>query len=397
MMRRPPRSTLFPYTTLFRSNPPAGGTLVETDHRFFWVEGVPASTGETAILIVDDVTERERARQSEREFVENAAHELRTPLAAIVSVMDVLESGAKDVPEARDRFLKHIRVHSEKLSRLARSLLVLARLQTGVEQPRLTVVPVRPLLEEIAGRLDAPGGVEVSVRAPEQTGALADRDLLHRAIANVAENSAKHTRTGEIVLEARGNATLEQARPRPYDLLVLDLMLPGLSGIEVCRRLREESPVPILMLTAKDGEVDRVLGLEVGADDYVAKPFSMPELVARVRALLRRRKLDSGERTTKLRVGELELDLAKHEARLADEHVPLTAFELKLLALLAAEPGHVFSRREIMAHLWNSSYVGDERACDLHVSNIRRKIERDPAQPERLVTVRGSGYKLPPL
>ena len=181
------------------------------------------------------------------------------------------------------------------------------------------------------------------------------------------------------------------------DLVVLDLGLPRVDGIEVCRRLREESPVPILMLTAKDGEVDRVLGLEVGADDYVAKPFSMPELVARVRALLRRRKLDSGESTTKLRAGELELDLAKHEARLADQQVPLTAFELKLLALLAAEPGRVFSRREIMVHLWNSYYVGDARACDLHVSNIRRKIERDPAQPERLVTVRGTGYKLQPL
>ena len=194
-----------------------------------------------------------------------------------------------------------------------------------------------------------------------------------------------------------GNEALEQARRRPYDLLVLDLMLPGLSGIEVCRRLREASPVPILMLTAKDGEVDRVLGLEVGADDYVAKPFSMPELVARVRALLRRRKLDSRESITKLQVGELELDLAKHEARLVDEQVPLTAFELKLLALLAGQPGRVFSRREIMGHLWDSSYVGDERACDLHVSNIRRKIERDPARPERLVTVRGIGYKLQPV
>ena len=200
---------------LFGPDPPTGGTLVETDHHFFWVEGVPASTAETAILIVDDVTERERARQSEREFVENAAHELRTPLTAIVSVMDVLEGGAKDIPETRDRFLKHIRVHSERLSRLATSLLVLARLQTGVEQPRLTVVPVRPLLEEIAGRLEtAGGGVEVSVRAPEQTGALADRDLLHRAIANVAENSAKHTQKGEIVLEARGNATTTQIEIR---------------------------------------------------------------------------------------------------------------------------------------------------------------------------------------
>jgi DNA-binding response OmpR family regulator len=120
----------------------------------------------------------------------------------------------------------------------------------------------------------------------------------------------------------------------------------------------------------------------------------MPELVARVRALLRRQKLYTEKPGTKLAVGDFELDLAKHEARLGDEHVPLTAFELKLLTLLAAEPGRVFSRAEIMRHLWNSSYVGDERACDLHVSNIRRKIERDPARPERLVTVRGSGYKL---
>jgi two-component system phosphate regulon sensor histidine kinase PhoR len=200
--------------SLFGPKPPAGGTLVETDHHFFWVEGVPPGTAETAIVIVDDVTERERARQSEREFVENAAHELRTPLTAIVSVMDVLESGAKDIPETRDRFLKHIRVHSERLSRLATSLLVLARLQTGVEQPRLTAVPVRPLLEEIADRLDPADGVKVSVRASEHAGALADRDLLHRALANVAENSAKHTETGEIVLEARGNSTTTQIEIR---------------------------------------------------------------------------------------------------------------------------------------------------------------------------------------
>jgi len=216
------------------------------------------------------------------------------------------------------------------------------------------------------------------------------------AIAEAVEYALK-AEGFEVEAVADGDAALQQARARPYDLLVLDLMLPGLSGVEVCRRLREESAVPILMLTAKDGEVDRVLGLEVGADDYVPKPFSMPELVARVRALLRRRKLDNRESITTLRVGDLELDLAKHEVHLADEHVPLTAFELKLLALLAGQPGRVFSRREIMGHLWNSSYVGDERACDLHVSNIRRKIERNPAHPERLVTVRGSGYKLLPL
>ena len=216
------------------------------------------------------------------------------------------------------------------------------------------------------------------------------------AIAEAVEYALK-AEGFEVEAVDDGNNALERARTTPYDLLVLDLMLPGLSGTEVCRRLRAENPVPILMLTAKDGELERVLGLEVGADDYVTKPFSMPELVARVRALLRRRKLDTREPSARLKVGELELDLAKHEARLADAPVSLTASELKLLALLAGEPGRVFSRGEIMRHLWNSSYGGDGRACDLHVSNIRRKIERDPAQPERLVTVRGSGYKLQPL
>jgi two-component system response regulator RegX3 len=191
-----------------------------------------------------------------------------------------------------------------------------------------------------------------------------------------------------------GALALEEARERAYDLLVLDLMLPTMPGMEVCRRLREESAIPILMLTARDTEVDRVLGLEVGADDYVTKPFSMAEVVARVRALLRRRELDSRDGGAKLVVGDLELDLARHQASVAGEPVALTAFELKLLALLAGAPGRVFSRAEIMRHLWSSSHVGHERASDLHVSNIRRKIERDPANPDRLVTVRGAGYKL---
>jgi two-component system, OmpR family, response regulator RegX3 len=198
----------------------------------------------------------------------------------------------------------------------------------------------------------------------------------------------------EVDTAADGNGALKAARARSYDLLVLDLMLPGLSGFEICRRVRDESPVPILMLTARDSEVDRVLGLEIGADDYVTKPFSMPELVARIRALLRRRALDRREGGAKLTAGDLEVDLTKHQAAVGGKLVPLTAFELKLLALLASEPGRVFSRRDIMRHLWDSSYIGDERACDLHVSNIRRKIERDPAHPDRLVTVRGAGYRL---
>jgi two-component system response regulator RegX3 len=171
-------------------------------------------------------------------------------------------------------------------------------------------------------------------------------------------------------------------------------MLPGVSGVEVCRRLRDESAVPILMLTARDSEVDRVLGLEAGADDYVTKPFSMSELLARVRAILRRRELDTRTTAATRRVGGLDLDLERYEAAIDGEPVRLTQSELKLLALLAREPGRVYSRREIMQHLWESNYVGDERAADLHVSNIRRKIERDPDNPERLVTVRGAGYKL---
>ena len=191
-----------------------------------------------------------------------------------------------------------------------------------------------------------------------------------------------------------GAEALTRARERPYDLLVLDLMLPGVPGLEVCRRLRDESAISILMLTARDTEVDRVLGLEVGADDYVTKPFSMAEVVARVRALLRRRELDSIGFGARLAVGDLVIDLARHQATVDDRVVPLTTFELKLLALLAGDPERVFSRRDIMHHLWDSDHVGDERSADLHVSNIRHKIERDPANPERLLTVRGAGYKL---
>jgi two-component system, OmpR family, response regulator RegX3 len=225
---------------------------------------------------------------------------------------------------------------------------------------------------------------------------MADRILIVEDEPAIAEALEYALEAEGFEVEALGDGfqALDAATSRDYDLLVLDLMLPGLSGLEICRRLRSESAVPILMVTAKDAEVDRVLGLEVGADDYVTKPFSMPELMARVRALLRRRELDRRGEDVRLSAGGLNLDLVKHRATIDGEVVPLTAFELKLLALLATDPGRVFSRREIMRHLWDSTYVGDERACDLHISNIRRKIERDAAEPERLVTVRGVGYKL---
>ena len=192
-----------------------------------------------------------------------------------------------------------------------------------------------------------------------------------------------------------GEDALAAARRDGYDLVILDLMLPRMSGLEVARSIRGESTVPIIMLTAKDAEVDRVLGLELAADDYVTKPFSMAELLSRVRALLRRRELDRSDAEPAVRqLGGLRLDLARHQVTVGDRTVQLTPLEFKLLAFLAQDPERVFSRKEIMQELWESPYVGDQRACDFHISNVRRKIEDDPARPERLLTVRGVGYTL---
>jgi DNA-binding response OmpR family regulator len=201
----------------------------------------------------------------------------------------------------------------------------------------------------------------------------------------------------EVDEERDGTAALEAARTRNYDIVILDIMLPGVSGTDICRELRSESDVPILMLTARDAEIDRVLGLELGADDYVTKPFSTAELLSRVRAILRRRELDRANGGATLRnLGGLQIDLSRHEVRVDGDRVHLTLSEFKVLALLAEQPDAVVSRKELMQHLWSSEHVGDEHACEVHISNLRRKIERDPSQPQRLVTVRGMGYKLVP-
>jgi len=192
-----------------------------------------------------------------------------------------------------------------------------------------------------------------------------------------------------------GDSALEQARSREYDLMVLDLLLPGMPGIEVCSRLRaEHSDLPIVMLTARDTEDDRVAGLDTGADDYVTKPFSVAELVSRVRSLLRRRELDRASSSAVKTVGGLRLDVARHTASADGKPILLTRSEFRLVALLASEPGKPFAREELIRHLWESDFVGDRRAIDVHVSNLRRKLERDPRRPERLLTVRGVGYKL---
>jgi DNA-binding response OmpR family regulator len=192
-----------------------------------------------------------------------------------------------------------------------------------------------------------------------------------------------------------GEVALERALREPFDLVLLDVMLPGLSGTEVCRRLRSEGDgdLPVIMLSARGDELDRVLGLETGADDYVAKPFSTPELKARVRALLRRRRLDRGTGAVH-RVGGLVLDLQRLEAQLDGRTLSLTPSEARLLGVLAATPDRPVSRDDLVRALWASDYTADRRACDTHVANLRRKLERDVGRPERLVTVRGVGYEL---
>jgi two-component system response regulator RegX3 len=195
--------------------------------------------------------------------------------------------------------------------------------------------------------------------------------------------------------ERDGRTALDAARAREYDIVILDVMLPEVSGTDVCRALRAESDVPIVMLTARDAERDRVLGLELGADDYVTKPFSSAELLSRVRAILRRRELDRAVGGAALRrLGGLQIDLGRQQVTVDGEVVRLTLSEFKVLALLAERPDAVVSRRELMQHLWASEHVGDEHACEVHISNLRRKIERNPSNPQRLLTVRGSGYKL---
>jgi DNA-binding response OmpR family regulator len=172
---------------------------------------------------------------------------------------------------------------------------------------------------------------------------------------------------------------------------VLDLMLPDGSGLDVCRDIRAESDVPIIMLTARSTEIDRVIGLEVGADDYLVKPFSLLELVSRIRAQVRRRRLDRSQRQPVVVVGDLELDLVRQEARVDGKPISLTPAEMRLATTLAAEPDRVYTRDELMASLWGANLAGASRACDTHVLNLRRKLDGSSASIE---TVRGVGYRL---
>jgi two-component system response regulator RegX3 len=199
----------------------------------------------------------------------------------------------------------------------------------------------------------------------------------------------------EVEVATDGESAVDAALTQAIDLVILDLMLPKLPGEEACRQIRAQSDVPIIMLTAKDSERDLLAGLELGADDYVTKPFSAAELIGRVSALLRRRALDrsSNDQLTRT-VGAIKIDLVRDEVSVEGKPVSLTPSEFKILGLLAGTPGAAYTRRQIMEHLWGSTFTADEHTCEVHVSALRRKIERDPASPERLVTVRGVGYAL---
>jgi len=206
----------------------------------------------------------------------------------------------------------------------------------------------------------------------------------------------------EVETVGDGIAALDKARQVRPDLIVLDLMLPGLDGFEVCRILRQEMTTPVLMLTARDDEIDRVVGLEVGADDYITKPFSMRELMARVKAMLRRVRLVREETAASGALGnadhrmvfdDLVIDISRREVRKLDKVLPLKPKEFELLQFLAQHRGQVLTREFILEKVWGWEYIGDSRTVDVHIRWLREKVENVPAQPQRIVTVRGAGYR----
>jgi two-component system response regulator RegX3 len=201
----------------------------------------------------------------------------------------------------------------------------------------------------------------------------------------------------DVVEAATGTEALEQYDAGGADLVLLDLMLPGLSGTEVCRELRQRGDVPVIMLTAKDSEIDKVVGLELGADDYVTKPYSFRELLARVRAVLRRKggepagePVDDGT----LEVGPVRMDVERHTVTVDGASVPFPLKEFELLELLLRNAGRVLTRGQLIDRVWGTDYVGDTKTLDVHVKRIRSKIEPEPATPRYLLTVRGLGYKI---
>ncbi len=199
----------------------------------------------------------------------------------------------------------------------------------------------------------------------------------------------------EVEVATDGLEALERFDEVDPDVVLLDVMLPRISGIDVCRRLRLRSNVPIIMVTAKGGEIDTVVGLEVGADDYVTKPYRVRELVARIRAVMRRSPADRAAELAAgaIQVGDVTLDPDEHHVTVAGVSVPMPLKEFELLHLLLANAGRVLPRETLIDRVWGSDYVGDTKTLDVHVKRLRAKVEPDPSQPTRIVTIRGLGYK----
>ena len=201
----------------------------------------------------------------------------------------------------------------------------------------------------------------------------------------------------EVAVCATGPDAIESFDRSGADLVLLDLTLPGLPGSEVCRTLREKSNVPVIMLTAKDSEIDKVVGLELGADDYVTKPFSSRELVARMRAVLRRRGETDGQAASVLESGPVRMDVDRHVVTARNREIQLPLKEFELLEVLLRNAGRVLTRMQLIDRVWGADYVGDTKTLDVHVKRLRAKIEADPARPRHIVTVRGLGYKFEPV
>lgn len=197
----------------------------------------------------------------------------------------------------------------------------------------------------------------------------------------------------EVFIATDGNAALTEFDKHGPDLVLLDLMLPGISGTEVCRIIRGKSTVPIIMLTAKDGEVDKVVGLELGADDYVTKPFSSRELLARVRAVLRRHGEQDELLPPTIEAGSVRIDIERHVVSVRGEHVTMPLKEFDLLEFLVRNSGRVLTRNQLIDRVWGADYVGDTKTLDVHIKRLRAKIEVDPSNPVHIHTVRGLGYK----
>jgi DNA-binding response OmpR family regulator len=220
-----------------------------------------------------------------------------------------------------------------------------------------------------------------------------DEDAVQKLLAYPLE------RDGFRVVQARdGEEALERFAQEHFDLVVLDVMLPKLDGLEVCKRLRATSSVPIIMLTARDDELDKVLGLELGADDYITKPFSIREFRSRVRALLRRAAIPAGGRGADetIEAGGLRIDVARRDVQVGGRPVQLTYVEFELLRTLASNPGRVYTRELLLQALWGGAEYREPRTIDVHVRHLREKLERDPSEPEFILTVRGVGYRFRP-